>query len=100
MRTYDWNDNKDMEIMSPEMSDFEVANRVRMIGRNDLDLEMVCVLGRDRIMCLVKEKAKLEKELADIKILCKEASDYLNYNKMTNIGHGSILHTKFKEASI
>ena len=48
---------------------------------------------------LSDEFKKLEKELAEVKDLCKEASDYLDINKYTNIGHGSILHTKFKEAS-
>lgn len=67
MRTYDWNHNKDCPISKPELSDFEVANMVRMLMRSDLNHEMVCTLGRDRIMCLVKEKKQLEKELADLK---------------------------------
>ena len=38
-----------------------------------------------------------DKRIVELKALCKEASDYLDTNNLTNIGHGSILHTKFKE---
>jgi hypothetical protein len=33
-----------------ELSDAEVAGRIRMMTRDDLDHEMVCVMARDRII--------------------------------------------------
>jgi hypothetical protein len=62
MRTYDWNGHTDIEIRGVHLSDKEVAGMVRMLMRNDLNHEMVCTLGRDRIMCLLKEKAELKRE--------------------------------------
>ena len=58
---------------------------------NDFDIEYINI----------EEYQKLEKELAEVKDLCKEASDYLDINKHTNIGLEElyILHTKLKEAS-
>lgn len=52
--TYDWNGHSDMPVQSPELSDYEVAGRVRMLMRNQLDHESVCTLARDRIMGLSK----------------------------------------------
>lgn len=57
-RTYDWN-GWTHEISGPELSDREVARRVRMLTRSDLDHEFVCCLARDRIMALVKENEEL-----------------------------------------
>jgi hypothetical protein len=51
-------------MMSDELSDEEVAGRVRMLMRSDLDHEFVCVLGRDRIK-------KLSNELAASKAECE-----------------------------
>lgn len=36
----------------------EIANKVRMLTRSDLDHEMVCMLGRDRIILLANELAE------------------------------------------
>ena len=38
----------------------------------------------------------LNEENAEMKALLKEASDYLDTNNLTSIGHDSILHKKFK----
>lgn len=62
LRTYDWMDQTH-EISRPDLPDEEVARRVRMMSRSDLDHEFVCTLGRDRIMALVKEKASLEEQV-------------------------------------
>ena len=43
---------------------------------------------------LSEERAKTD----HLKKLIAEASEYLDTNSFTNIGHGSILHRKFKEA--
>lgn len=37
-------------------------------------------------------------QVAELKALIKEASDYLDTNEFTSIGSSSILHNKFKEA--
>lgn len=42
------------------MSDFEVASRVRMLMRTDLDYEFVCTAGRDRIMYLSQKVMELK----------------------------------------
>lgn len=55
--TYDWM-GQTHEIRGSSIPDDEVARRVRMLMRNDLDHEAVCTLGRDRIMALSKEVAR------------------------------------------
>lgn len=62
VRTYDWNGHTDMEISYPHLTDFQMAGKVRMLMRDDLIHESVVCGARDRIMCLVKEKAALEAE--------------------------------------
>jgi len=66
-RTYDWNGNKTMSIMRPDLSDEGVAVAVRMLGRSDLNHEMIVTMGRDRIMCLVKEKSEYKKAIEKIR---------------------------------
>lgn len=63
-RTYDWN-GQTHPISGSELDDREVARRVRMLMRRDLDHELVCVLARDRIMALVKENEQLRKQLSE-----------------------------------
>jgi hypothetical protein len=65
-RTYDWNGHNKIPISGPDLTDVEVASMVRMLMRSQLNHEMICTLGRDRIMCLVKEKAKMREALEDI----------------------------------
>jgi hypothetical protein len=57
--TYDWNGHTDRVVQSPEKSNIEVACRVRMLMRSDLDHESVCTLARDRIMGLDKRIGEL-----------------------------------------
>ena len=52
--TYDWNGHTDMPILHAEYSDAQVAGVVRMLMRDQLDHEVVCVMARDRIMALSK----------------------------------------------
>lgn len=60
--TYDWNGHKDMPISYPHLSDAEMAGKVRMLFRDDLDHEGVVMGARDRIMALSKEVARLTEE--------------------------------------
>lgn len=48
------------QTITPASSDEEVANAVRMLGRNDLDHECICTLARDRILALSAENAQLK----------------------------------------
>lgn len=65
-RTYRWLD-QEHEIRCPELSDREVASRVRMLMRGDLDHELVCLMARDRIMALSQENAELRAEIEQLK---------------------------------
>lgn len=38
----------------------------------------------------------LEKKVAELRAVISEANDYLNFNNLTTIGHGSGLHESFK----
>lgn len=62
---YDWNDNSDMLQSGANFSDIEVAGKVRMLMRGDLNHESVCVMARDRIMALSKEVARLRSALSE-----------------------------------
>lgn len=53
-------------------TDADVAARVRMLGRNDLDHEMVCVAARDRIIRLAGENQRLKLLLAAIRAVIAE----------------------------
>ncbi len=55
-RTYTHNGHTH-QIMLHDMSDEQMANKVRMLMRTDLDHELVCQAARDRIKCLSQEKA-------------------------------------------
>lgn len=57
--TYDWNGHEDMPIMGAQFSDFEIAAKVRMLMRDQLDHEAVCVMARDRIMGRSKQAAEM-----------------------------------------
>ena len=65
-RTYDWM-HKDIPISMSHLSDKQMASEIRMLSRNDLCHEPIIQGARDRIMCLVKEKDKLEKEKARLR---------------------------------
>lgn len=61
-RTYTWN-GKTFPISRPELSDEDVAGKVRMLMRNQLNHESVCCLARERIMCLVSEVSALQAKI-------------------------------------
>ena len=44
------------------LSDYQVASKVRMLGRNDLTFEFTVTMARDRIMSLSKEVEDLKQE--------------------------------------
>ncbi len=46
-------------------------------------------------MCL--EIEQLKAQLRAAKLVIGEADSYLDTNSFTNIGHGSVLHTMFKD---
>ena len=52
------------------LDDVEIASRVRMLMREDIDHEMVCVMARDRIL-------SLSKQCADLLEACKAAKKFL-----------------------
>lgn len=58
LRTFIHNGNV-REIDAPELSDAEVAGRVRMLLRSDVDHEAVCMMARDRILYLSQENERL-----------------------------------------
>jgi hypothetical protein len=60
--TYDWL-HGNIPMARPYLTDYEVAGRVRMLMRSDLDHEGVCTLARDRIMALSKRTVELQKAL-------------------------------------
>ena len=47
------------KICGAQYTDYEVAGKVRMLGRNDLDHEVVCTIARDRIMWQSQEIERL-----------------------------------------
>lgn len=65
-RTYDWS-GETHPIRSHDLTDEQVAFKVRMLMRGDIDHEAVCLMARDRIMALVKENAKLVDETARLR---------------------------------
>ncbi len=68
-RTYDHNGHTNLPIACPDWDDVEVAGRVRMLMRNDLEHELICTVARDRILCLAKEKEQLRQLLLAAKHL-------------------------------
>jgi hypothetical protein len=67
----------------------EMATKVRMLTRSDLDHEAVCVGARDRIKSLASQIEKLEAENAGLKIdnqaLCVDRSAREKENKEAKI---------------
>lgn len=57
-RTFHWLGNL-REMSHLDVPDLEVARRVRMLMRDDLNHESVCTMARDRIMTLFEEKEAL-----------------------------------------
>lgn len=51
------------KMVFADLSDLEMASKVRMLMRHDLDHEAVCVGARDRIMYLSQRVEELESEV-------------------------------------
>lgn len=62
--------------------------------------DTVCKSQGQRITRLRASRKELEGELRKLRALVKEASDYLDTNRLTNIAHGSILHQKLKAETV
>lgn len=57
------------------LTDEQVAVKVRMLMRNDLDHEAVCLMSRDRIMCLSHEVKQLKYRLECVNELLNDGFD-------------------------
>lgn len=64
-RTYD-HLHDGIPIGMPEYSDMEIGGMIRMMLRSDWYLEAKVCVARDRIYCLVKEKAILEARIKEL----------------------------------
>lgn len=49
-----------------QFTDVHVASMVRMLMRDQLDHEAICIMARDRIMALAQERDRLRAELAEV----------------------------------
>lgn len=76
-RTYDWHGHTH-EIGLPNLTDKAMASAIRMLSRSDRDHEHIVRSARDRIMCLVKEKAQLTAERDELLRALKEVLDHHN----------------------
>ena len=63
-----------------------------------MPIEVSMKLSQKQAGKLYMKALRLEDENKKLKALLTEASEYLDTNAMTNIGHGSVLHQKFKSA--
>ena len=67
MRNQDLSRYTDLDrLCGGHMSHIEVANKVRMLMRNDLDHEAICTMARDRIMHLAGEVERMIDVLGDL----------------------------------
>ena len=62
-------------------------------------VEVSMKLSQKQAGKLYMEAMRLEDEIEKLKALISEASEYLDTNSMTSIGHGSVLHRKFKDVA-
>lgn len=54
--------------MMADWTDEQVASAVRMLMRDQLDHEVICVLARDRIRSLASERDHFRKALDEIRV--------------------------------
>lgn len=73
-RTFDWNQTT-REISMSELGDRDLAIRLSAIMPSDAMIDETILAARDRIMCLVKEKAELAGELDRIRNAGLESHD-------------------------
>lgn len=74
-----------------EMNSIELRQHIKMLkGMNGWNDPLV-----NR---LFDEIASQDETLRATRAVIREADEYLDTNSFTNIGHGSVLHTKFKGA--
>lgn len=59
-------------MLLPDVSDAEMAGKVRMLLRSDLDHELVCQAARDRILTLAREKELLVAAVRRVLVACEE----------------------------
>ncbi|MGV2099013.1 hypothetical protein [Rhizobium sp. 21-4511-3d] len=89
-RTYDWNGHTGLPISYPDLTDEQMAGTVRMLMRNDLCHEGIVCGARDRIMCLVKETAAKDAEIAKLRealeLILPLAKGYAATNNVGNNG--------------
>ncbi len=85
-RTYDWNGHTNLPISYPDLSDFHMAGKVRMLMRSDLDHEGVVCGARDRIMCLSKERANLVVAFNEMARCLSEGKAFV-FDPATNFCH-------------
>lgn len=72
------------EIQSPDLSDFEVAGRVRMLMRSDWDHEAICTLARDRIVYLADQLQLARDQIAQLQNSAPLAADH-SLNQETQV---------------
>lgn len=65
----------------PHWSDEQVASKVRMLMRDDLDHEAVCVMARDRIVYLSAVVAERDRQIAELPELKSIRGDFLEFVK-------------------
>ena len=59
--------HKNIPIKMPQYSDEDIAHWVRMLLRSDMAFERIVTTARERILCLVREKEELLKEIETLK---------------------------------
>lgn len=53
---------------------------------------------KDGTVFVIENNLKaLHERIAELQDLCKECADYIDINRCSNIGYGSILHKKLRE---
>lgn len=72
-RTYTHNGSTH-PISFPQLTDEQMAHKVRMLYRSDIDHECVCLGARDRIKCLMAEKNKLLAACKDVLAALQKAT--------------------------
>jgi hypothetical protein len=67
--------HESIPILGAHLSDEQVADRIRMLLRTDLDHEAVCLMARDRILALSQALEPMRRELDVLTVALQEARD-------------------------